>query len=86
MGETLNGILGTKIGLPKFARRCAERPRLSRETQLSSVFSDGYHGMPLEVIPHDQGSSVHTGNDQVSLWDSTIQHWGIGPSGVVFAV
>jgi len=74
------------MGLPKLAQRCAERRILNRACQPSSVFSDGYHGMRFELTPGDPGPSVKARNDQVTLWDLSIQHGGIGPSGAVFAV
>ena len=86
MGEALNGILGTKIGLPKLARRCPERHLLNRRRQPSSVFSGGYHGTPLEISICDPGPSVQTWNDQVMSWNSSLQHGGTGPPGGVSAV
>jgi len=81
-----NRLFATKIGLPKLAQRCAERRHLNRRQPPSSIFSDGYHGMRLELTSRDPGPSVKAWNDQVTLWDLSIQHGGIGPSGAVFAV
>jgi hypothetical protein len=79
------GLFGTKNGSSKMARRCAERRLLNRGCRLPSGLSNSYIGTPLELTIRDPGPSVNTWNDQVTLWDSSIQHGRIGLSGVVSA-